>query len=293
MNLNKTSLKFFHTNCQSLNNHFKIHQIENIIKHDIDIFSFNETFFKTRDNFSIKNFKIYRADRSKRNPNNSLKKGGGVVLGISSKINSKPINLEELNAHKDRDEVIGVEIELYNYEKLAIFSIYISPLSDINCVFFDKVAKKYKNLLLLGDFNCTSPSWHCKNTNRNGLILSNLLTDLNLFVLNNDTPSYNQSGNILDLSICSANMLKFFKEFKVLDDPISDHNPTITTFNQLKPIPNTQTINKVDWKKFKEILNKQKVISIKNYSSDSLDQEVDSLTNNIRSALVDATVTLS
>ncbi|RNA06327.1 hypothetical protein BpHYR1_015248 [Brachionus plicatilis] len=70
-------------NCQSLNGQFKRVQIENaLITHEIDIFSLNETFFKPTDNFHLKNYKIFRKDRAKREEKNNIKKGGRVAQGI-------------------------------------------------------------------------------------------------------------------------------------------------------------------------------------------------------------------
>lgn len=56
----------------------------------------------------------------------------------------------------------------------------------------------------------------------------------NLVILNDNTPTYNRSKNILDLSICSNQLYKYFDSFKVLPDEISDHQPTITCLSHLE-----------------------------------------------------------
>ncbi|RNA40753.1 hypothetical protein BpHYR1_003377, partial [Brachionus plicatilis] len=107
-------------------------------------------------------FEYEKKDRTKRDEKNNIKKGGGVALGIRTEITSKIINLIELNADKDQDEIIGVEIELDNKDVLAICSVYVNPDSKLNAIFFEKAALKYKNLIIVGDLNCTNINWFCK-----------------------------------------------------------------------------------------------------------------------------------
>ncbi|CAF0941664.1 unnamed protein product [Brachionus calyciflorus] len=108
-------LKFLHINCQSINPSTKKIQIEKIaLNHEIDIIRRIE--FQTK---------------------NSLK---CEIIVLSDIL----INYEE---------IVGVELELENSQKLAIFSYYSSPDSTLNTQFFEYISNEFSNFILLGDLN--------------------------------------------------------------------------------------------------------------------------------------------
>ncbi|CAF0942296.1 unnamed protein product, partial [Brachionus calyciflorus] len=279
-------------NCQSIKNQIKITQIQNLIsQYEVDILSLNETFLKTQDELTLKGLKLYREDRVVYNSRTKRsKRGGGVALGIRETIISNKIILSDLIDKNEEDEIVGVEIELENKEILAIFSYYLSPSSSLNSEFLVEANKKYKNLLIIGDLNCISQNWHCKYKNQNGRTLEQILEDQNLYVLNDDTPTYKRSENILDLTICSSNLLKFFSDFKVLNSQISDHNPTLTTFKKLNTKNERHKSSKIDWDKFRKLLNSEQELELNPLSKDSLEKAASTLTGRIQSCLSNSTI---
>lgn len=140
----KCSINILHVNCQSIVNIIKLNQIENLAKiHNIEIISLNETFLKPTNDLVLENYFILRSDRTH-------KKGGGVALCIKKNIIGSQILNSDVSL---RDNVIGFLTTLQNKEELAIFSFYSSPSEPINEQFFEQAASKYKNLIILGDFN--------------------------------------------------------------------------------------------------------------------------------------------
>ena len=119
--------------------------------------------------------------------------------------------------------------------KIAIFSIFITPQEKLNKIFFDFIIKNYKHFIILGDLNAKIKLWHCKTTNPKGILLEQILIYDILFVLNNKTSTFQRSKSIIDLTICSNSLHPNINSFKVLPNKISDHQPTLTTFNDLNP----------------------------------------------------------
>lgn len=71
--ISKNQLKFLHINCRSISNPQKSIQIENLVqKHEIDIFSINETFLKPNKKLEFRDYYFLCADRL-------VKRGGGSL----------------------------------------------------------------------------------------------------------------------------------------------------------------------------------------------------------------------
>ncbi|RNA02265.1 RNA-directed DNA polymerase from transposon X, partial [Brachionus plicatilis] len=211
---------------------------ENFGSH-VNFVSLNETFLKTSQNISIPNYQIFRSDRIG-------KAGGGSALCIKKSIKGKEIDTSNF------EETTGFETILNQNIEIAIFSIYSSPSSNLNENFFDYVAEKFKYFIIIGDLNVKHHNWSCNTTNQKGKILDKIISKHNLFVLNNSDPTFKRGGSVIDLSICSANLTKYFKSFRVLKEEISDHEPTLTYFKDFKI--ETKTFEKINWKKLKSLL---------------------------------------
>ncbi|RMZ99326.1 hypothetical protein BpHYR1_032496 [Brachionus plicatilis] len=66
--------------------------------------------------------------------------------------------------------------------------------------------------------------------------------------LNNETPTYKRSKNILDLIICSKNILENIEKFDILSHSISDHCPKAATFKNKTTDP--KYFENINWQKF-------------------------------------------
>ena len=182
--------------------------------------SINETFLKPQYDLQINDYTIYRHDRL-------THRGGGTALGIKNNIMGKQINFNNTIL---KEYAVGF-LAKTNQGEIAIISLYIAPSNDnLNIKLFEFLAK-FKKLIIVGDLNAKSKLWYCLNDNKRGLELESVISKLNLSILNNRKPTFTKSNSILDLSICSRSMRMIFATFKVLQDKISDHQPTLTTFN--------------------------------------------------------------
>ena len=84
--------------------------------------------------------------------------------------------------------------------KTAIFSIYTTPeIKNLNFEFFNYVMGNYKKLIIIGDLNASLENGQLKRNRLEGIIAKG-----HLHILNNKTPTFLRSKNVLDLSICSS-----------------------------------------------------------------------------------------
>ena len=105
--------------------------------------------------------------------------------------------------------------------------------------------------------NAKNKSWYCPKDNIKGISLEKLCDQFNIHVLNSKNPTYLKSKNILDLTLCSNSLRKFFDRHEVLQDKISDHQPTFSTFKNTLPNIKKAVFQKTNWTKYSQILNKE------------------------------------
>ena len=212
----------------------KIQLADLIHNHNPDFISLNETFLKQKFTLEIEGYTIFRHDRP-------LRKGGGSALCIKNGIVGKQIIIDNsiLNEY-----IVGF-LAKTAFGEIAIFSLNITPTNEpLNQKLFLFISK-FKKFVLNGDLNSKSKLWHCTADNKRGLELEQLTTKHNLHILNNKKPTFIKSKSILDLSICSNSWRCKFKKFSVLNDKISDHQPTVTIF-KITTEKLTINISKID-----------------------------------------------
>jgi hypothetical protein len=99
-----------------------------------------------------------------------------------------------------------------------------------------------------GALNETNTLWHRKSTNKRGNALEVISDQHNLSIMNGIKPNSRKSSNIIDLVICSDNLIQRINDINV-DSALteSDHWPVCFTldFNPAKSL-----IKKIDWKRF-------------------------------------------
>ena len=89
----------------------------------------------------------------------------------------------------------------------------------------------------MGDFKSKHAYFGCKNQNKEGDILFDIIEDLNLLVVNDDQTTYHKGtdySKILDLSIISKKLATKVESFEVGVDIGSDHLPIHLTLNSDK-----------------------------------------------------------
>ena len=229
-----TLIKVAHLNCHSFSNKFhKIYELVN--KKGIDVLSLNETLFNNNSNHHsiLKGFELITSNRKH-------KRGGGVGLLIRNNLKIKLIESES----NENFEFIAVEFQNLE-EKTLIVSAYTPPSSKTNFEFLNTFSSKFKNIIILADFNAIHTSWGCNFDNSKGRKLREILDENNLILLNDNRPTFTRSKNVLDLAIISSNLFPKASNFEVLTDfKISDHWPI---FFQLENNVNQKEINKIDF----------------------------------------------
>jgi endonuclease/exonuclease/phosphatase family metal-dependent hydrolase len=120
-----------------------------------------------------------------------------------------------------------------NDSKVNLINIYNALEADLNAQYLDLIAA-LPNLLLVGDFNAHHPCLNSNSTNKAGKIISDLLENTELVLLNNKIPthfSYQGLSRVLDLSILFPS-LGMKSQFHVIQQPMaSDHFPVQIIFN--------------------------------------------------------------
>ena len=215
-----TNLSILHLNVRSITAPDKKAQLAHLIHlHNPDFISLNETFLKPHHPLEVAGYTVFRHDRL-------IRKGGGTALCVRSSIRDKQIDLANLV----QDEYAVGFLAKTAYGDIAIFSLHITPSSQALNLNLLSYITKFGKFILAGDLNAKSKLWHCPIDNKRGLELEELLSKSNLQLLNSKKATFKSSKSVLDLSICSNSMKSKFKKFSVLNDLISDHQPTVTIF---------------------------------------------------------------
>ncbi|CAF1157054.1 unnamed protein product, partial [Brachionus calyciflorus] len=91
--------------------------------------------------------------------------------------------------------------------------------------------------------------------------------------------------SVLDLSICSNSIRGYFKEQYVLDNEISDHQPT----DNLHGEPKKFTFKKINWTKFYDKITNETRTNVELNNPTDLDKETEKITQVINKAIEDST----
>ncbi|RMZ93419.1 RNA-directed DNA polymerase from mobile element jockey-like [Brachionus plicatilis] len=123
--------------------------------------------------------------------------------------------------------------------------------------------------------------------NKRGEILNNLLNQNKICVINNDTPTFRKSTNVLDLALCSNDLANNIKSFKVHTNfTVSDHFPI--SFEIQTELTRTK-IKIIDWDCFKEIIKNIQPIIDPIETIEQLEQRIEDFTETIKKALENST----
>ena len=237
----KSSLQILHLNTQSIISNNKSIQLHSIIsKHKPQFLSFNETFLKPNLSFELEEYNIFRADRA-------IQRGGGALLGVQNNLIGEQIDLTNLCQN---DYATGFLVKATNNIQIAIITIYSPPKIPMNQGLFDSICQTFKHFIITGDLNAKSKSWFSKKENPKGIWLDRFANERNIHIVNNRKPTYIRSKSIIDLTICSNSLFKHFVKFRVLNNKISDHQPTLSSFTKLNIKKNKLTLNKINFELF-------------------------------------------
>lgn len=211
-------LKVLQWNIKGYLNNFS--ELQALIKtHKPQIISLQETHLKSDKNIPIPiNYKLYISKLTA----NSF---GGSALIVHNSIQHKQINSD--------NTFDTVALTIQSKLKFTIFSTYISPNTTFNKKNIeDTFGISTSPSLITGDFNSWHSSWGSIKNNKRGKIVNKFITQSNLILLNDGSPTHYSTHNTfshIDLTIASP-ILKINSSWQVYDDLSgSDHFPIITS----------------------------------------------------------------
>ena len=202
------------------------------------------------DIFNVDGYKMYSLDRSRNS--------GGLVIYVKDKFLNVKIR-NDLTFIHDSIESIFIEFTIENTNYI-VGVIYRRPNSDIKR-FFDKLhdildiaAQENKVCYIMGDFNLDLNVGKITNNTKE---LISLFVGYNFFnCINKPTRVCNTSASIIDH--IWTNNLKALKQSYIIYCHISDHFPTVATFND----------------KNKEKLKSSQEITYRDFSQTNIDNEL-------------------
>ena len=214
--IRKNEIRISHLNIQSMN---KIDQLKNYLaSNKIDIMSLNETFLNQNKKITIPNYTLVRKDRFS-GP------GGGVALIIHNTID---FNL--IQCKYDTESITVKIINLINSsEHLFLTTYYNPPDKKLNIDFLNHIFSLSRNSLLVGDLNSHHDYWYGEKRDANGNKIYKFISEKNLMVLNDDSPTYQShrlksSCSVIDLALTTSEFSTEVKKFQVSDKIHSDHS---------------------------------------------------------------------
>lgn len=175
----------------------------------------------------------------------------GTALLIHRSINHSRINLNT--------NLQAVAAKMHLQKTITVCSVYLPHIRTQYQDLDNLITQLHPPYLILGDFNARSPSWGAQTTDGRGRIIEQLITNHNISILNNNQPTHyhkqNGTYSIIDLSICSSDLINNFT-FKAHESRHnSDHYPLILEPTQpLNPQarPVRFSTRRANWTEFEE-----------------------------------------
>ena len=211
-------------NCQGLRPKRK--ELQNyLLENQIDILPLNETFLKPKFKFHLPGYDIYKNDRL------VGAKGGVAILVKKGIIVNQEWKNEHFNVITD-NEVLAIEVELQNRDKVILATIYC-PNGNRSLRLFRMINALSKQVIFFGDFNSKHKQFGCVKPNKSGQTLVNIAKDLKLFYVNQLEPNrltredpVHGTSDILDMAFITPGLSSRDISFSIADDHMgSDHFP--------------------------------------------------------------------
>ena len=181
---------------------------------------------------------------------NNRAKGGAAII-VKSNVAHDYIPL--------RTVLQAVAIKVVFKKQYTVCSLYLDPSTDVSYTDLeDLIGQLAPPFIILGDLNAHNSLWGSTLTNNKGRLIERLLTEHDISLLNDDSPTYynlhNNSTSIIDLGLCSSNALLDFSWEVSRDLHGSDHFPIflgINEPNEVESIPRWN-LNKAKWSVYRE-----------------------------------------
>lgn len=234
--MGKDTLKILSWNAQSITKKQK--ELSHYMwENKIDIALIQETQLNPSNKLFFQNYNIYRNDRP-------THKGGGTAILIRNHIPHKHICFNNLQ----NIEATSISIQFKNKE-LYLSSIYHSTSRIFLTSDLDILLGSDKPTLIVGDFNCKSPTWNSRVRNTNGRKLESYLNSHPLITIHSpDAPTHVHENtgtkDVLDFAISkNINFNIAIETEEVLN---SDHFPVNLLLESVDWTP-VYTNNRINW----------------------------------------------
>lgn len=209
----------------------------------------SETWLKSKDNFQISGYNIARQDR----PDGY---GGSCIL-IKNGI---PFSILNCQNNNPQTQICAIQIVIDN-KKINLVSIYSSPKHKTSALMWSNIFLQFSGLILIGgDFNAHHTTWGSEINNFEGRQILETVTDINLTILNDGSPTLLPRPLIrksaIDLTLCSPTFAPNLNWSVINNTMGSIHFPILVTLNssvnqQYTVFPNTKwNIKNADWSKY-------------------------------------------
>lgn len=219
---------------------------------NFDILCIQETNFKNNFHKSIKGYKCYFKNRS-----TCVNASGGVAIYVHESIVSSEVQITS------NLEVIIVKLFL-GTKSLYLCNIYIPNSFSIDSSDLQNFIQQVNlPLILVGDFNSHNINWGSDRTDSRGKIVGEFIDNEGLVLLNeSNKPTHftvaSGGESIIDLSLCSPNLVKYLEWIVLKELHNSDHYPIILVF-QDSPEPEVihsprWKFKKANWKMYEDII---------------------------------------
>ena len=205
-----------------------------------------ETKLAPGSRFSLPGYTLYRKDIV-----SDTIAHGGVAIAVRNNLAVIPLALTvELQA-------VAARIHIGN-RFITLCSIYLPPGGPLpHSQLTHLVSELPPPFFLLGDFNCHNTVWGCQGTDSRGRLLERLFYRENLCILNTGERTHitlpSGRTTVLDLSLCSPQLVPSIT-WEVLDDPLSsDHFPVVLHYNDTAVVgsrPSRWNFKKADMNRF-------------------------------------------
>ena len=226
-------------NCRGLRaNYEEILLISNLCP---TVICLQETLVKSSDSVNLRGFSSYVSPASDT-------AAGGVAILIRDAPHS-PVSLSTTL------QAVAVRITLHR--PITVCSLYVPPSSRLDDLLLEDLVRQLPSpFLLLGDFNAHSPLWGNCNTDSKGQVIENFLTNSDLFLFNDLSPTYFHPATgtftSIDLSISSPSLALDFTWRVLSDSHGSDHFPIVLSSSEPSPCsrPPRWKLGSADWEEF-------------------------------------------
>lgn len=175
--------------------------------YNYDIVILTETKMSNKERLRFKGYNVIEKNYPKKTIS-----AGGIAIVVRNDL--RIVKLKEIDINSTNIEMLGIKISGLDRE-LNCFAIYRRPGIVESRNTWRRIIgflKKFKNVIVVGDFNAHNTIWNCIDTDKNREILQEEMEEEGFFVINRNTKSrISEGGSVpsnIDLMFSSEDLLK-------------------------------------------------------------------------------------